>query len=99
VGQRLSSSTTKPVTDPALISRLPSWFLIGRGQASVTMRLGAGQTCTQLTFLSRLSPAGWAPYCLCLLLGYSHTCIHAAFLNKKLVNLEQFSHDENFFSW
>jgi hypothetical protein len=99
VGQRLSSSTTKPVTDPALISRLPSWFLIGRGQASVTMRLGAGQTCTQLTFLSRLSPAGWAPYGLCLLLGYSHTCIHAAFLNKKLVNLEQFSHDENFFSW
>jgi hypothetical protein len=97
VGQRLSSSTTKPVTDPALIPRLSRWFFIRRGQASVTMRVGAGQTCTQLTFLSRLGAAGGAPYCLCLLLGYFHTCIHAAFLNRKLVNLEHFSHHENFF--
>jgi hypothetical protein len=61
------------------------------------MRLGAGQASAQLTFLSRLSAAGWAPYCLCLFLGYFHTCIHAAFLKRKLVNLEQFSRDEDFF--
>jgi len=36
---------------------------------------------------------------LSLLLGYFHTCIDAAFLNRKLVNLEQSSQDEKFFSW